>query len=119
MVIGLILAVTAMWLAYETKSLLIGESADPDTAEEIRKVAASHPLVKAVSEVATLHMGPDFIVVTLSVDFIDHIDVAKVEAGVTDLAQRIKAIDPSLRRVFVEVERGADHQANQLPPSAG
>ncbi len=112
MIIGLILAVTAMWLAYETKSLLIGESADPDTVDAIRRTAASHPLVKSVSEVATLHMGPDFIVVTLSVDFIDDIDVAKVEAGVTDLARRIKAIDASLRRVFVEVERSADHSAN-------
>src|SRR5699024_8407205 len=30
-IIGIILAVTASWLAYETKGLLIGESADPQT----------------------------------------------------------------------------------------
>jgi cation diffusion facilitator family transporter len=118
-IIGLILAATAAWLAFETKSLLIGESADADTVDEIRQTAASHPLVKTVSEVATLHMGPDFIVVTLSVDFIDNIDVAKVEAGVTDLARRVKALDPSLRRVFVEVEQGSDHQGNPAPHRAG
>ncbi|MGB5249880.1 MAG: cation diffusion facilitator family transporter, partial [Gammaproteobacteria bacterium] len=103
MVIGLILAITAVWLAYETKSLLIGEAADPETVRRIREVAASHPLVKTVSEVATLHMGPAFVVVNISVDFVDDINVGQVEAGVTDLGRRIKAIHPALRRVFVEV----------------
>ena len=109
MVIGVILAITAVWLAYETKGLLIGEA------------AASHPLVKAVSEVATLHMGPAFVVVNISVDFVDDINVGQVEAGVTDLGRRVKAIHPALRRVFVEVERSDDHirqhQAANLPES--
>jgi len=113
MVIGVILAVTAIWLAYETKSLLIGESADPEIVARIRETASSHPLVKAVNEVATLHMGPEFVIVTISVDFIDGIGVGQVEAGVTDLAGRIKAIDPLLRRVFVEVERNADHRQSR------
>ena len=118
MVIGVILAVTAIWLAYETKSLLIGEAADLDTVARIREAAAAHPLVKTVSEVATLHMGPAFVVVNISVDFVDDINVGQVEAGVTDLGRRIKAIDPVLRRVFVEVERGDDHrrQIEEVPP---
>ena len=119
MVIGVILAITAVWLAYETKGLLIGEAADPETVSRIREAAASHPLVKTVSEVATLHMGPAFVVVNISVDFVDDINVGQVEAGVTDLGRRIKAIDPVLRRVFVEVERSDDHrrqhQAVNLP----
>jgi len=119
MVIGVILAITAVWLAYETKGLLIGEAADPETVSRIREAAASHPLVKTVSEVATLHMGPAFVVVNISVDFVDDINVGQVEAGVTDLGRRIKAIDPVLRRVFVEVERSDDHrrqhQAANLP----
>ncbi len=121
MVIGVILAITAVWLAYETKGLLIGEAADPETVRRIREVAASHPLVKTVSEVATLHMGPAFVVVNISVDFVDDINVGQVEAGVTDLGRRIKAIHPALRRVFVEVERSDDHirqhQAANLPES--
>lgn len=121
MVIGVILAITAVWLAYETKGLLIGEAADPETVSRIREAAASHPLVKTVSEVATLHMGPAFVVVNISVDFVDDINVGQVEAGVTDLGRRIKAIHPALRRVFVEVERSDDHirqhQAANLPES--
>jgi len=119
MVIGVILGITAIWLAYETKSLLIGESADPDTVASIRETAISHPLVKSVNEIATLHMGPEYVVVTISVDFVDDINVGQVEAGVTDLSRRVKAIDPVLRRVFVEVERGDDHrrQIREAPPT--
>ncbi len=110
MVIGVILGITAIWLAYETKSLLIGESADPDTVASIRETAGAHPMVKSVNEIATLHMGPEYVVVTISVDFVDDINVGQVEAGVTDLSRRIRAIDPVLRRVFVEVERSDDHR---------
>ena len=38
-IIGIILAGTAVWLAYETKSLLIGESANPHVIEWIRRIA--------------------------------------------------------------------------------
>ena len=38
-VIGLILGVTALVLAYEFKGLLIGEAADPDLVEDLRELA--------------------------------------------------------------------------------
>ena len=60
-IIGLILAATAAWLAYETKSLLIGESANPEVIRGIRKIAESHGSIQHVNEILTLHMGPDFI----------------------------------------------------------
>jgi divalent metal cation (Fe/Co/Zn/Cd) transporter len=41
-IIGLILAATAAWLAYETKSLLIGESANKEVIQGIRKIAQPH-----------------------------------------------------------------------------
>ena len=38
-VIGIILGVTAAWLAYETKGLLIGESAAPKTVQRLKDIA--------------------------------------------------------------------------------
>ena len=60
-IIGLILAGTATWLAYETKGLLIGESANDSIVQGIRELASGHDYVGHVNEVLTLHMGPDFI----------------------------------------------------------
>ena len=70
-VIGLILAGTAWLLAVETKDLLIGEAASPATIAGIRKLAAQVPGVEKVNEVLTLHMGPEYILVNVSLDFAD------------------------------------------------
>jgi cation diffusion facilitator family transporter len=108
-VIGLILAGTAAWLAYETQGLLIGESAATWISADIRSVLDEAKSVKTINEVATLHMGPEFILVTVSVDFATDLSADEVESCVAQLTQEIKAIDPSVRRVFIEAERRADH----------
>ncbi len=109
MVIGLILAGAAFWLAYETKSLLIGESASTWVVDGIRKLLSDQPDINTVNEVATLHMGPDFILAAISVDFAEGMSANDVEQRVTELTREIKAIDPSVRRVFIEAETRADH----------
>jgi len=43
LVIGLILAVTAAFLAYESQSLLTGEGVDPEVRASIRAIAATEP----------------------------------------------------------------------------
>jgi cation diffusion facilitator family transporter len=107
--IGVVLVVTATWLAYESKGLLIGEAADPRIVARIREILAAQEYIANTNEVTTVHMGPSQIIVMLSVDFIDGLDSSVVESTVTRINHRIKAIDPAIRRVFVEVERAADH----------
>jgi len=58
-IIGLILAGTAFLLAFETKGLLIGESANQEVVQEIRHLASTCKEIKRVNEVLTMHMGPD------------------------------------------------------------
>ena len=107
--IGLILAGTAFWLAYETKSLLIGEAASSWLVEDIRDLLGAQSDIKTVNEVATLHMGPDFVLAAISVDFADDMSADDLENRVTELTGLIKQIDPSVRRVFIEAERRIDH----------
>ncbi|MEF2145531.1 MAG: cation diffusion facilitator family transporter [Desulfovibrionaceae bacterium] len=102
--IGCILAATAAWLAYETHGLLIGESAHPEVVETIRNMALARPEIESVNELATLHMGPDYIVVMLSVDFADSEGSCSVEKVVGELDSEIKTVFPRVRRVFIEAE---------------
>lgn len=102
--IGLILGGTAVWLAYETKSLLIGEAAEPETVASIRTMASAQDGVVHVNEVLTLHMGPEFILVTISVDFRDDLPAGRVEEAIRVLDRRIKDAHPRVKRVFVEAE---------------
>jgi divalent metal cation (Fe/Co/Zn/Cd) transporter len=103
-IIGLILGATAMWLAYETKSLLIGESADPEAVACIRDLAAEHPEVEHVNEVLTMHMGPDDILVNISVDFADTASAVDVERIIASIDLELKARCPHITRVFIEAE---------------
>ncbi len=103
-VIGLILAGTAIWLAYETKSLLIGESANKEVIKKIRELARSHEEIQHINEILTMHMGADFVLVNLSVDFQDAVSAAAVEKTISELDDQIKAAIPEVQRVFVEAE---------------
>lgn len=114
--IGLILAGTAAWLAYEAKGLLIGEAASPAIVAAINRIVDRDDRVLTVNEVATLHMGPSHVIATLSLDFVDGIDSSRVEAAVTELNRAIKAVDPSIRRVFIEAEQADDHSGVQSSP---
>jgi len=103
-VIGLILGATAAWLAWETKSLLIGESARPEVVENIRRLARESDLVEKVNEVLTMHVGPEFILVNISVDFRDSARAAEVEQAIAGLDRLIKEAHPRVKRIFIEAE---------------
>lgn len=103
-VIGLILGTTAALLAYETKGLLIGESANREVVQGIRELACEYPAVERVNEVLTMHMGPEYILVNLSIDFVDRASTGEIERLVAELDQRIKERYPAVQRVFVEAE---------------
>ena len=106
-IIGLILAGTAAWLAYETKGLLIGESANLAVVDGIRSIAASCPGVERVHEVLTMHMGPDFILVNISVKFSDGTRAEQIESAIAQMDRSIKESFEHVKRVFVEAERQA------------
>lgn len=103
-VIGLILGGTAIWLAYETKGLLIGESANVKVVADIRSIVTNFPQVEHVNEVLTMHMGPQYILVNLSVDFHDRTTAGELEESIAGLDTQIKQAWPNVKRVYVEAE---------------
>jgi cation diffusion facilitator family transporter len=102
--IGIILALTAIWLAVRTKSLLIGEAAEPALVADVTRRAGALPAVVAVNEVLTLHMGPDYVLLNISVDFADDLPVGDIEQAIEALTREIRAAHPRIQRVFIEAE---------------
>ncbi len=114
-IIGLILIGTAIWLAYETKGLLIGEAANKPVVQGIRKILQEVRYIDEVNEVLTMHMGPDYILVNVSVDFNDNLTAGELENGIADIDRAIKAEYPLVKRVFIEAERaGQENQQNRV-----
>jgi cation diffusion facilitator family transporter len=113
-VIGLILAGTAAWLAYETKSLLIGESATRPVVNGIRRLVTDEPEVEQVNEILTMHMGPDFVLLNLSVEFRDDATATELERAIARIDRSIKQAYPEVKRIFIEAE---EKRAPPTPPA--
>jgi len=109
MVIGVILGLTALVLAYESKGLLIGEGASTALVRGVRAIVEAEPGILRTNEVLTMHLGPEDVLLNLSIDFDDKLDSVEVEAAVSHLERRIKEDFPEVGRVFIEAQSWTAH----------
>jgi cation diffusion facilitator family transporter len=109
LVIAAILACTAFLLARETKSLLIGESANREVVAKIRELARRYPEVPRVHEVLTMHMGPEFILANIALELACDAPRERAHEILDGLDRDIKRAEPRVKRVFIEVQ-------NECPP---
>jgi len=114
-VIGLILAVVAAFMSVEIQGLLIGEAASPQVQAELRGLieaeAGQGRPVRAINEIRTMHLGPDDVLVTASLDFNDTETAVGVERTIGKLDRAIKGRFPQVRRLYLEVQSERDHSA--------
>jgi cation diffusion facilitator family transporter len=99
--IGIVLGGVAILLARESKGLLIGERASPALSDAVTAIAQAEPGVCAVNNVLTIHLAPDQVLVTISLDFEDGLDTRKIEAAVTAIERRARAAHPEINSVFI------------------
>jgi cation diffusion facilitator family transporter len=94
--IGVLLIVVAMFVAYEVKGLLIGQSVAPDRREAIRAWLEARPEILELFNVITLQLGQDVLVAVQ----------ARLDGNLRADAQvaTIKAIEVELRRTFPDVK---------------
>jgi cation diffusion facilitator family transporter len=103
-IIGLILVCAAGWLAYESKSLLVGEAADPALVEAVRRIALADPVVVGLGQVLTMHLGPDEVLLNIEVQFTPGLPAEEIHAAIHRIEDQISGPFPKVNRVFVEVE---------------
>ncbi|MBZ9996269.1 cation diffusion facilitator family transporter [Mesorhizobium sp. BH1-1-4] len=100
--IALILGATAIFLARESKGLLIGEPALPEVQRKVLAIVQQDPAVQRANGVLTVHMGPEEIVAALSVEFEDHLAAPEIEACVERIEARLRKEMPEITRLFVK-----------------
>lgn len=101
-VIGTILCAVAGFLAYESKSLLVGEGADPRTLDSVRALAEADPAVEKIERPLTMHFGPDTVLLTLNVRFRSDVSAAEAEAAVIRLEKAIRDEHQEIEHIFIE-----------------
>ncbi|MFE0766082.1 cation diffusion facilitator family transporter [Streptomyces smyrnaeus] len=102
MCIGVLLVVIALVLAVETKSLLLGESADPAERDKINAALVDGETVTRVIHMRTLHLGPEELLVAAKVA-VQHDDTAVQIADAIDAAEgRVREAVPIARVIYLE-----------------
>ena len=109
LMIAFILAGTAVLLAFETKGLLIGEAASPTVIKGVRSILQQHDEIISINEIRTMHMGPQDILLAVSLDFVDQLPSEQVEAVIYKLEKQIKTDYREIRRLFIEAQDKAHH----------
>jgi cation diffusion facilitator family transporter len=100
--IGLLLAVIAIVLVIEMRSLLLGESATKSDVQAITAAIASTPGVEQIISLRTQHLGPEEILVAGKVAFPASMTTAGI-ADTIDVAEAAaRAVVPSARLIFLE-----------------
>lgn len=109
-IISIILAITAGLLAFECKGLLTGEGASAQVITGINQIIDDCRGIMHVNEVLTLHLGPQDVLLTISLDFEDNLSSGDVEEAISALESRIKGMFPEIRRVFIEAQGWGAHR---------
>ncbi len=117
-VIGLILAIVAIFMCIETKGLLIGEAASAELVAGVTSIIEREAMrsshLRRASDVRTMHLGPDDILATAHLDFHNGVPAGQIERIVGDIEHKIQARYPSVKRLYL-----ASHPQNVAAPQYG
>lgn len=102
--IGVLLLVLALFLARETKELLIGESAGRRDREKINQAICTMPEIRRCGNLLTMHLGPDDILVNIDVEFVDGLSTDELEAAIDRIESRVKEAVPTATKIYIEAK---------------
>ena len=106
--IGLLLAGVALVIARITHGLLIGESASAEDQARALVLTEAVPEVKAVTQLLTMHLGPDVVILAMKIAFRDGLDATAIEEATNRIEARVRAELPQMRKIFIEVDSRGD-----------
>jgi cation diffusion facilitator family transporter len=119
--IGCVLALVATFMSVEIRSLIVGESASRAVQTGLRDIieqeAGPDKPIRAINEIRTMHLGPQDVLVTASVDFEDWVSAGTVEDVTARLQKAIKSHYPEVQHLFIEVQSEQAFQANKAAAS--
>ena len=116
--IAAILAVTALKLAIESKSLLIGVPADPEVVTAIIATVKTSDAVHIVNGMVSVHLSPDQLLVALSVSFDDALGSRQIEIAISGIEGELHRSHPQIVALFIKPqspERYAEVHGNGAP----
>ncbi|WP_328339892.1 cation diffusion facilitator family transporter [Micromonospora sp. NBC_00421] len=100
--IGVLLVIIAIVLAIETKSLLLGEGADPGDLATIERAVTGGPEVERIIHMKTLYLGPEELMVAAKIGVPACESAEELARGINAVEARIRAAVPIARVIYLE-----------------
>ncbi len=107
-VIGILLCLVATVLARITHGLLIGKAATLDDQARVLEIVESSDGIERVTQLLTMHLGPDFVILAMKVAFKGEFRVAEIEAATNAMEKTLRDELPHMKKIFVEPDSEGD-----------
>ena len=115
--VGALLGCAAFIVGYESKSLLIGESASADVSASIVSALESGPEGFRMIHLRTTHVSPESLLVTGKIAVPPTMRAADLAAGIDAAEARIRATVPIAETIYLEPDIYRPGQENHTDPS--
>jgi cation diffusion facilitator family transporter len=115
--VGVLLACAAFIVGYETKSLLIGESASDETSAQIVAALEGGPERFRLIHLRTSHIGPENLLVTAKIGVPGELTARDLAAGIDAAEKRVRASVPIAETIYLEPDIYRPGQEDPLDPS--
>jgi cation diffusion facilitator family transporter len=100
--IGVLLVTIAVILAFETKSLLLGEGATDEDVRKIEQAILAGHRVERIIHMKTLHLGPEELLVAAKVAVRHNESAREIAEGIDATEARIREAVPIARVIYLE-----------------
>lgn len=115
--IGLLLVGIAAVLAIETKSLLLGEGANPEAVRRIEQAVLAGAGVERIIHMKTLHLGPEELLVAVKIAVPGSGTAVQIAQHIDETEARIREAVPIARLIYIEPD--IDRASAATPATAG
>jgi cation diffusion facilitator family transporter len=103
-VIGLLLALVAIFLGRESGALLIGERTNRARIRRVKEIITADPSVEKVGDLLTMQLGPQQVLLTVNIQFQRDLDLQQLELAIDRIENRVRKKEPMIQRIFIEAE---------------
>ena len=108
LLIGFLMAATALWLGRNLADFLVGKSLRPELVEQIRKVIASDPAVQEILTLQAVYIGPEEVIVAAKVRPSPRLTSEQLSRAMDGIDHALRKESQFVADVYIDV---TSHQA--------
>ena len=103
-VIGILLMLFAVLLAWENKRLILGESLPGDVEMNLKDAVTSHDGIEHVDDFRSMFIGAGKVLVTADVSFDPGLGTEEIDENIQQIEGKLEEIDGRVKLVYIEPE---------------